>query len=151
MNLFNTSGVLPLDLLSWLVVPVTLHPIVKCTGGLLPSFTWGESRLVGRRTRALLLCLQFGFSWVTSLISTRTSSHVHVLSKGLSWCVLAPKVDTHFFVPMSRPPTISCFLCSSFLSRYILQILSSYSLEWPSLTMGPTVSSSASGLRTLAA
>lgn len=38
-----------LDLLTWLVVPITLCPKVKCKDDPLPGFIWGESGLVGKR------------------------------------------------------------------------------------------------------
>lgn len=72
-------------------MPVTLHLIVICKGGLLPG------RLVGRRVCHPAPLSSLWGSMGTSLVPTRTLSHGHVLRRGLSWCVLAPPNGYTFF------------------------------------------------------
>lgn len=64
---------------------------------------------------ALLLCLHFGDPWGTSLMPTSRPSHVQMLSKGVSWSVLALKVDIHSFVPVSLGSHHFLFLFSAYL------------------------------------
>lgn len=99
---------------------------------------------------ALLLCLHSGDSQGTSLVPTRTPSHVHVLSKGLSGCVLAPPpMDTQSFVAMSLGSPHSydwpraCFPCFSLWPSSLEFSVSGMTFQ----AKRPTVSLSASGLR----
>lgn len=110
---------------------------MKCRG-LFPSLTQGESGLVERRMHDPLLCLHSGDSQGTSLVPTRTLSHVHVEQRAF-WVRFSPPNGYTFFCGYDLGLTPFLWLAWDLFSLLLFsafQVLSSQSLGWPSKPWG---------------
>lgn len=119
---------------------------VTCKGGRRPSFMWGESGWVGRRVHGPASPSSLWGPVGDQPVPTEAPGPVHMLSKGLSWCV-SPQSDYAFSEP-GFPPGYGGggWLSLLFLRKYILQALRSGPISPRPQGPEPAGSLSASGL-----